>query len=58
MIHLVLDDLRRPALIAGTHFAEGKIQDPAEHGPDYLRKSQAEREREEKEAKLAEAAGK
>ena len=32
------------------YFADGKIQDAAEHGPDYLRKSQAEREREEREA--------
>ena len=46
------------ATLGAQYFAEGKIQDPAEHGPDYLRKSQAEREREEKEAKLAEAAGK
>lgn len=41
------------AALGAQYFAEGKIQDAAEHGPDYLRKSQAEREREEKEAKLA-----
>lgn len=39
------------AALGARYFAEGKIQDAAEHGPDYLRKSQAEREREEKEAK-------
>jgi len=38
------------AALGAVYFAEGKIQDAAEHGPDYLRKSQAEREREEKEA--------
>ena len=42
------------ATLGAQYFAEGNIQDAAEHGPDYLRKSQAEREREEKEAKLAE----
>lgn len=36
------------------YFKEGKYQTAAEHGPDYLRVSQAERERAEKEAgKLA-----
>ena len=44
------------ATLGAQYFAEGKIQDAAEHGPDYLRKSQAEREREEKEAKLVEKA--
>ena len=44
------------AALGAVYFAEGKIQDAAEHGPDYLRKSQAEREREEKEAKLVEKA--
>ena len=39
------------ATLGAKYFAEGKIQDAADHGPDYLRKSQAEREREEKEAK-------
>jgi len=38
------------AALGAVYFAEGKIQDAAEHGPDYLRKSQAEREREKKEA--------
>lgn len=39
------------AELGAKYFAEGKIQNAAEHGPDYLRKSQAEREREEKETK-------
>lgn len=39
------------ATLGAQYFAEGKIQDAADHGPDYLRKSQAEREREEKEGK-------
>ena len=38
------------ATLGAVYFAEGKIQTAAEHGPDYLRKSQAEREREEREA--------
>ena len=38
------------AALGAVYFAEGKIQTAAEHGPDYLRKSQAEREREEREA--------
>lgn len=38
------------AALGAVYFAEGKSQTAAEHGPDYLRKSQAEREREEKEA--------
>lgn len=43
------------AALGAIYFAEGKIESAAEHGPDYLRKSQAEREREEREAKAAEA---
>lgn len=39
------------AALGAQYFAEGNIQDAAEHGPDYLRKSQAEREREENEGK-------
>ena len=39
------------ATLGAVYFAEGKIQTAEEHGPDYLRKSQAEREREEREAK-------
>lgn len=46
------------ATLGARYFAEGKIQDAAEHGPDYLRKSQAEREREEKEGNLAENSAK
>lgn len=35
------------------YFSEGKIETAREHQPDYLRLSQAEREREEKHAKLS-----
>lgn len=38
------------AALGAVYFSEGKIETAAEHGPDYLRKSQAEREREEREA--------
>lgn len=38
------------AALGAVYFAEGKIESAADHKPDYLRKSQAEREREEKEA--------
>lgn len=38
------------AALGAVYFAEGKIESAADHGPDYLRKSQAEREREEREA--------
>ena len=37
------------AALGDVYFAEGKTETAAEHKPDYLRKSQAEREREEKE---------
>lgn len=37
------------AALGTVYFAEGKTETAAEHKPDYLRKSQAEREREEKE---------
>lgn len=37
------------AVLGAVYFAEGKTETAAEHKPDYLRKSQAEREREEKE---------
>ena len=37
------------AALGAVYFAEEKIETAAEHKPDYLRKSQAEREREEKE---------
>lgn len=33
------------AALGAIYFAEGKSETAAEHGPDYLRKSQAERER-------------
>ena len=35
------------AVLGQKYFAEGKIETAVEHQPDYLRKSQAEREREE-----------
>lgn len=38
------------AALGAVYFAEGKIETAEEHGPDYLRKSQAEREREERKA--------
>lgn len=38
------------AALGAVYFAAGKTETAAEHGPDYLRKSQAEREREEREA--------
>lgn len=34
------------AALGGVYFAEGRFETAAEHRPDYLRKSQAERERE------------
>lgn len=37
------------AALGEQYFREGKIEDPAEHKPDYLRLSQAERERLERE---------
>lgn len=39
------------AALGAVYFAEGKTETAAEHCPDYLRKSQAEREREEREGK-------
>ena len=41
------------AALGAVYFAEGKTETAMEHKPDYLRKSQAEREREEREAKNA-----
>ncbi len=41
------------AALGQVYFAQGKTEAAGEHKPDYLRKSQAEREREEREAKLA-----
>ncbi len=37
------------AALGALYYKEGKIEDAASHAPDYLRKSQAEREREGKE---------
>ncbi len=37
------------AALGAIYYKEGKIEDAASHAPDYLRKSQAEREREGKE---------
>ena len=41
------------AALGAVYFAEGKTETAMEHKPDYLRKSQAEREREEREEKKA-----
>ena len=41
------------AVLAQSYVKEGKIETAAEHMPDYLRLSQAERERLEKEKGLA-----
>ena len=41
--------------LAEKYYKEGKYTEPSEHRPDYLRKSQAEREREEKMAGAANA---
>lgn len=38
------------AVLGVQYYREGKVQTAAEHGPDYLRVSQAERERREREA--------
>ena len=35
------------AVLGGIYYNEGKTETAAEHGPDYLRQSQAERERAE-----------
>ena len=37
------------AALGAVYFSEGKTETAADHRPDYLRKSQAEREREERE---------
>ena len=39
------------AALGARYFAEGKMESSDDYRPDYLRKSQAEREREEREAK-------
>lgn len=39
------------AALGAVYYAEGKTETAEEHKPDYLRKSQAEREREEREGK-------
>lgn len=36
------------AVLGGKYLESGKVESAAEHGPDYLRQSQAEREREER----------
>ena len=38
-------------VLAQYYYREGKIESAADHKPEYLRMSQAERERKEKEAK-------
>ena len=40
------------AALGAVYFREGKTETAAEHRPEYLRPSQAERERAEKEARL------
>ena len=39
------------AALGSLYYEEGKLVTAAEHAPDYLRKPQAEREREEQEEK-------
>lgn len=39
------------ASLGAVYYAEGRIEEAKDHKPDYLRKSQAEREREEREGK-------
>lgn len=41
------------AALAAIYYRQGKVQTAAEHAPEYLRLSQAERERKEKEAAFA-----
>ena len=52
-IHLSKQSAAAVAVLGDIYFNQGKAEDAAEHKPIYLRKSQAEREREEREAKNA-----
>ena len=45
------------AALGAVYFKEGKVETADEHGPDYLRKSQAEREREAREQTAAKKEG-
>ena len=45
------------AALGQVYYEKGKIQTAAEHVPDYLRMSQAERERAERERRKESAAG-
>lgn len=45
------------AALGALYFKEGKVETADEHGPDYLRKSQAEREREAREQAAAKKEG-
>lgn len=47
-IHLSKQSAAAVAVLGETYFNQGKAEDAAEHKPIYLRKSQAEREREER----------
>ncbi len=48
---------QRGAAVGAVYFREGKVETADEHGPDYLRKSQAEREREAREQAAAKKEG-
>ena len=52
-IHLSKQSAAAVAVLGDIYFNQGKAEDAAEHKPIYLRKSQAEREREEAEAAKA-----
>ena len=47
-IHLSKQSAAAVAVLGDIYFSQGKAEDAAEHKPIYLRKSQAEREREER----------
>lgn len=47
-IHLSKQSAAAVAVLGDIYFNQGKAEDAAEHKPIYLRKSQAEREREER----------
>lgn len=49
--HMAYQSASALATLAAKYYKEGKVQSAAEHTPIYLRMSQAEREREEDEAK-------
>ena len=42
------------AVLGAVYFEQGQVQTAAEHGPEYLRVSQAERERVEREKRAQE----